>query len=384
VQADTDIVATVAAGWVEDTGGFSAPAKVITPVSGRFNAKPIANGAVIIYPVLGSASVMRSADNGLTWTHITLPSVLGDFNSNYDCVENLAYGGGVWVLTDSSAAQNYIFISSDNGLTWTQASTTTAQQWGCPVYNGNIWVITSLQATTQAIVTSTLGTTWTYSATALPIASRWGKPVWNGSIWVVTQGNSMVTLSSTVLATSTDGTTWISRTIPAYSCYTPLWNGTHWLITTPASIGALSNILHSYDGITWLSKNLPVNVNCKAPVWNGLIWAILGNSGSNSYIFTSDDGLNWVYRAYYNYLTALNWLPNMGMWFCPASTGYPTVYSYDGYTWQSNTGFYSDSYYTVTSLGNMAIALGATTGTYYVSFNGINWIKKVYLIRIMH
>lgn len=377
VTGDTDILATVPAGWTADTGGLVAPVKVVMPVQGRWNARPVTQGTTTLWPVLNSSFVMRSTDNGATWTPITLPVALGDFNPSYDCVNNLAYGGGVWVLTDSSAAKSYVLISTDDGLTWTQATTTTQQQWGCPVWNGSLWVITSLQASTQAIVTSATGTTWTYNGAALPVASYWGTPVWNGSLWVVTQGNCVAVLSATALATSTTGTTWTSRTIPSYNGWTPQWNGSVWLICTHHLIATASSVLSSADGITWTARVLSISAYWRQPIWNGAIWVMSSYGAAGSYLLSSEDGVVWVTRHNStSYLNVLAWLDALAMWVAfPSSAMSNCLTSTDGLTWVQRSLPVALNTIAIVEVGGIAFAF-TNSVAYLMSTNGTAWTQQ--------
>jgi hypothetical protein len=123
----------------------------------------------------------------------------------------------------------------------------------------------------SAAMTSSDGTTWT--ARTIPAAS-YVAAAWNGTVFAAVGTNAA--------ATSPDGITWTARTL-AGTVFGVVWNGTVFV-----AVGT-DTALTSPDGITWTARTIPAG-GYRAVAWSGSRFAAVGNSVAA----TSPDGVTWT------------------------------------------------------------------------------------------
>ena len=86
-----------------------------TVPSNEWQAVAYGNGTFVAVAASGSNRAMRSTDDGVTWTGVTLPE---DGNKYY----GVAYGNGTFVAVASDGS-NRVIYSTDDGVTWTAGTT---------------------------------------------------------------------------------------------------------------------------------------------------------------------------------------------------------------------------------------------------------------------
>lgn len=391
----TNIISTVAPGWEVDP---DVPVMTnlrqylitnkSTPTLGSYTAKPVDNGSYILWPVMGSNKILKSIDNGITWTEIALPTApLGANNYQYGYIKNLTWIPtlNVWVLTDPTQSLNYILVGNSTGTVWTVKTTTTSQNWHTPVWNGTICVITAINSC-QAIVTSTDCDTWTYSGTALPNNAYWSTPVYGNGIWVSVINNiNSGTVSSIVLATSTNGTTWVSRTVTSYPWWMPQFvNGV--FVSMAYYLNNIGNMMVSSDGITWTAKtcNNGASYGMHQPVHNGNIWVSSAQTSTGCGTYYSSDGLTWTTCLGISFGTIPYYAPifcvPLNLWFI-LNNNYNSSYytSVDGINWTARPTAWGSNRiidYSIfdTSLNIFTYLSGIST--IYTTIDGINWTNR--------
>lgn len=112
-----------------------------------------------------NTDVMTSPD-GITWTLRTTPEFTNCTPlSTAQCNQfsGLAYGNGAWVavgsVNDNGASFN-VMRSTDNGATWTYVTVPSAQSWRDVTFSGSEFIAVS-RDTGPKMMTSTDGITWT-------------------------------------------------------------------------------------------------------------------------------------------------------------------------------------------------------------------------------
>lgn len=200
------------------------------------------NGVFAIAANNGTASYVYSSPDGITWT-----SKLINAASSY--VTGIAYGNGIFfaggsisllaVSYDNCQTFNEVNISNSvnynisvygNGTLVSAksgvASATAIQYSNAPLYSsfslastptmavkslafGNGVFVALYTASTSDVVTSPNGITWTNQSAVLPASAAWTSVTFGNGAFLA------VASTGTVCATSTDGVTWVSRTLPA-------------------------------------------------------------------------------------------------------------------------------------------------------------------------
>ena len=238
-------------------------------------------------------------------TVVTTPTTDSTPNYTFSSTEagTITYGGSCSSSTTSA-------ISGNNTITLTSLSYGTYSECTIIVKDSggnasNTLAITSFTVlpnfiavgTSGTILTSTNGTTWTSKTSDIFSDNGTSNTdTHNG----VTYGNStFVTVGFSTISTSLDGTTWTSRT----SGISYNLNGVIYGNSTFVAIGDSGTILTSSNGTTWDNVTFTYdNGTTTNYTTNSLNDITYGNStfvatGSSGTILTSSDGSTWTSRT---------------------------------------------------------------------------------------
>jgi len=169
-----------------------------------------------------SNHVMRSK-NGVLWTGVT--GINGDF-------QDVCYGANGYVAVADGASPKIAF--SANGTTWTTVNTD-SKPWIRVVYGNGKYVAVSVDG---FVYSSTNGQSWSQTASGLLSPSSIG---YGNGIFVVGQNGS----SSSVF-TSTDASTWTSRSTGSYNGANEICYGNGYF-----TLLAGGKVYKSTDSINW-------------------------------------------------------------------------------------------------------------------------------------
>jgi hypothetical protein len=288
--------------------GTSATATTMTGYVG-YGETGIGNGTWIVYTGgTGSAplTVMRSIDDGTTWTSITVSATAGL------SATSIAYGNGVWWLS----AYGVLYTSTTDGVTWTKDTTLATLaaghvgRWEFKYANGT-WVaimssdnnITYNQSSIAA--TSPDGVTWTKRT--LPAAQNYASITYNPdlNIWMaINQGDGSTptvppTTATSVIRSADNGVTWTTQNFPiALSTATTMlyFNKKYWVCTSGSTM--YSSVWNGSDWIlTSPSPTFTANANTTMAVYGSVFQDMVltrSNTGANAGSFVySVDGANW-------------------------------------------------------------------------------------------
>ena len=363
----------------------------------------------------GSNGAVYSYD-GITW----LAGSGAIFNS-YDTSTSGGQAGVAWngyrwlITTGSTTCTNSVFYSND-GINWTQSTTTsvftatiaTTVLTISAITSGSVLIgqVISGTGVTSAVITSFgtgTGGTGTYnisvsqtvaSATTITGTLTGGGTCanWNGNRFVVGLKNATTLL----YMTSPDGIVWTSNAAKPFtapygisnSAYQP---GTQISIVnvviqqpTLAFGSGTNTIAYSYDGISWRGLGSTVFTTAGyCGCWNGTIWVAGGqNSGNVGVLAYSYDGINWTVATQYILTTIVYSVAWNGSLFVAVGTGSSSAiaYSYDGIIWQTSTSASAVGFTTAYCIayGQNYFVVGASGGTstnnnVAYSTDGITW-----------
>lgn len=228
-----------------------------------------------------------SSPDGQTWTARTLPATANWSSIAYGVVNNIGY----WVAVARNASA---FAYSTNGTTWTASNTVdSGEPWDwCDVAFGNgrfVVVAESDSSSTRRAVSTDGGITWT----AGNIATGAVAIAYGGTRFVIVEGNF-----SNAAASSTDGVTWTTATLPANADSTESdWRdiafGNNRFVAIADNSG---QVAYSLNGTTWAAAQLPSSQDWRHISYgNGLFLAIAENNAMAS----SPDGITWTERNAY-------------------------------------------------------------------------------------
>lgn len=252
------------------------------------------------------SGVMRSVDGALSWTQVTVPE-----RAEWDAV---AYGGsGVWVAVarapETSGGTAQVMRSTDDGLTWATTGITgvPASAWRSVAYANNLWVAVASSGTDR-VMTSPDGLTWTARTAAQ--ANQWRSVAYGGGRWVAVSDDTFANniggiADSTIrVMTSLNGETWTQTGITGVptGLVSNRWlsvaygqdgsgNGL-WVAVSPNS--PPNQIMTSPDGVAWTTRPSASDARWESVAYGGGVWVAVarstGNDGNRFVVMRSTDG----------------------------------------------------------------------------------------------
>lgn len=271
-------------------------------------SKAIAYGGSRFVLVEGNFSNSAAwSTNGSTWTTSTLPANDDSAESNW---VDIAYGNGRYVaISDSSAMAAYSF----DGDTWYKSNLPSDAEWTSVRYGQGVFYATTYgsiaasspdgvtwtlrDATYQEIdiTTSARDTNEGYAARTLPHTAFWTDVIWDGAKFIAIGHDNGVTPLA-FGATSTDGETWSTVSLPLVSSqfeYTAIaYDGTS---TYVALLANTRHVSTSADGLTWAGT---VNaIPTSSSQWSDMAYGegkFVAVSASANRTTYSADGATWI------------------------------------------------------------------------------------------
>ena len=210
--------------WVTRTSGFSGQINSVTFGEGKFVA------------VAGTGG-MRYSEDGITWQNVTNG---GFFNG-------VCYGGNKFVAV---GGYNYTGISED-GVSWEKHNNNIL--FGRVFYGNGLYVAVGLEGT---LYVSEDGITWNNKS--LNTNKSINKGIYGEGVFVV--------VGDTVMATSTDGNSWVLRTTP-YILKSVIYENGRFVsggatgIITELAIEGTENLITKLSNDTDMTFNLEVGEN---------------------------------------------------------------------------------------------------------------------------
>jgi len=192
--------------------------------------------------------LVYSSDGGSSWTSATNP-----FGSS--AVFDIAYGNGKFVAVSGNN-----FSTSTNGATWSAQASLASYSQGIILHktggttHAPTGVFIAFNAGSRTTLTSTNGTTWTTRTNALPSES-------GTTSWGVIDNNRDSSSPMTVM----------------------LWNGNY---------GATAKGAYTTNGTTWTEINLPTSGAWFSVAYGGGYWVGIGKI--NRATVYSSDGTSWT------------------------------------------------------------------------------------------
>ncbi|NBV76261.1 MAG: hypothetical protein EBR59_09985 [Methylococcaceae bacterium] len=226
------------------------------------------NGTMWVAVGAGSNSIAYSYD-GLNWVGLGTSIVT---SGDGKCI---AWNGTMWFagFTDGTLAYSY------NGVIWSIVSSSGLTSCNAIVWNGIQWCAGG-DATSNPIITSTDGLTWTQQTNSLTSCNDIKS---NGQLWIAVGTNGIIY--------SYDSNTWYAIAEVTFAISAVAWNGKMWVAGGASSA---NNLLYSANGIAWTSlTNTIFATSCTAIAWTGDKWIVGGLNGTAALFKTSYNGTVW-------------------------------------------------------------------------------------------
>lgn len=229
-------------------------------VSGTWNAITSGNGVSVM---VGTNVQARSTDNGLTWSYATT-QLSGSWSS-------VAFGNGVFVMITSAN----IARSTDNGRAWTSVAIPFGT-WNAIAFGNGVFVLTGVN--NQARSTDN-GLTWNYAS--IQVSGVWSSLVYGNGVFVM--------IGSDIQARSTDnGVSWTTVATPLLgSWYKAAFGNGVFVTVSPLGRQAYS----TNNGVSWTAVVSPL-----AGSWNDVTFGngVFVMVGVNKQGYSTNNGLSWT------------------------------------------------------------------------------------------
>ena len=177
-------------------------------------------------------------------------------------------------------------LSADNGQSWSTTTLSNGANWIDVAFKSDKWIAISSGSATETSISTNQGGSWSAGTT---ISGQNKKIEYGNGIFVILPESGNTAL------TSTDGTTWTTRTLPVTSNWQDLKYANGRFVAVGVSD---AKIIYSLDGITWYDAYIDIgNVqDSTTGLWNNLaytqgVW-MCSNSVDNT-IITSQSGSVW-------------------------------------------------------------------------------------------
>jgi hypothetical protein len=167
-------------------------------------------------------------------------------NIGADLIRALAYGTNAWVGVGDNGR---IIRSTDNGVTWTQPTSPSANGWSSVAFNGTDFVAVGSGAGLRTMISHDDGVTWTANASALE-TSNWKAVVWAGTKWV-----AVASSGATRTMNSVNGTAWTGHAAATAETWSSVaWSSSLDMLVAQAVFASTTSLMRSADkGVTWTS-----------------------------------------------------------------------------------------------------------------------------------
>ena len=224
--------------------------------------------------------ISYSSNSGASWSTST-----GDTTGNWDNLKG--YPGTGYVMAFQSSVSTTAALSDNNGQSWTNVtlSNPAGTIWIDVAYKSDKWIAISSGSDTDTAISTNNGTTWT-AGTSLS-GEHNGIAYGNGIFVAIAQGNTV--------STTTDGTSWTSRTLPVTSNWGDIKYANGRFVAVGSSDAA---IIYSFDGITWYQAYIDITnlQDSSTGTWNKVayssgVWMAINSTDET--IITSQCGNIW-------------------------------------------------------------------------------------------
>lgn len=311
---------------------------------------------------------MSASASGSVITFSGSPDVAGTFNFTPRATDS-----STPARTGTAAAQTVVV--SAPAITWTSVSTGVTKTWAGVISGGGKSVVFTANAVNSGIAEASLvsadgGHTWGSPGTPpASVGYKWAQGAYGNGLFVLLQAGG------TNYATSPDGATWTTRTLPyaAQGWGTLVFANGLFVLPVRYDVNGYmpSDIYTSPDGITWTHRTYSNSANCTGVAYGNGTFVIVSNGGN--VIVTSPDGITWTPHVISGSWTSLVFSAGVFV----AFDGSKASTSTDGVTWTAAVnvplagGSYAWKYSAATN--NVILATSDLYAQYLVSNDGVSW-----------
>ena len=350
----------------------------LTPATGYMNSKTTPAS----FALITASGTMTGTSTGAKFT---LTSASGTMSAVFQSslFGGITQGTTYYVYAINSGSPNNFSVTATSGgaspITLT-AGTGSMQmgEAGWDHVNPGQVIRTLLDTTTLYYIEPKLtysAPPFTQTAKTLPTqATAYTAVGYGNNTWLAVGTNS------TVLAKSTDGSTWSSITMPTSAAWTGIAYGAGYWVTV-ASGGTTAQYSNS-DGLSWKASTLPSSATWTHIAYgNGTFVAVDAGAASQKVAYSTTYGRTWADATLPSAQTWTDVAYGGNIFVVVATSGTTAAYSTDGgVTWASSVLPRSTTWSSVAYGNGRFVAVSSTSGTAAYSFDGITWYSSLYSV----
>ena len=241
-----------------------------------------------IWVIVGNSTGSRikySVNPMLGWSNASILA------SGTFAINTVKWSGSYWLAGTSGL---YDLLQSSDGKIWTAVvKATRMDEINDLAWNGQHWSavgINSAYYPFNNILFTDLTGSWQPASNTF--TGRGNAIAANGRTWVAV--GTVATNGDARMKYSFNTSNWTDVTLPQLSTALAVtWNGDKFL--AGGSNGNSSNLMQSYNGITWTYVQTPTGIDSiNAITWDGNQWNAAGKAGALNKIIVSPDAINWT------------------------------------------------------------------------------------------
>jgi hypothetical protein len=247
----------------------------------------------------------------------------------------------------------------------------------------NFWVVGGQGSSVLAY--SSDGTTWLGSTNGNTMFTECNAVVWSDQLQLWVAGGN----APSMMAYSSDGQTWSASANGSF-IFTTQCNAVAWsdqLQRWVAGGNAPSMLAYSPDGQTWTASangNFIFTTQCNAVAWSDQLQRWVAGGNAPSMLAYSPDGQTWTASANGNMIfttqcNAVAWSDQLQRWVAAGQGTNVLAYSPDGQTWTASANgnfIFTTECNAVAWNGQLWVAGGQGTNVLAYSSDGTNWIAS--------
>ena len=370
--------------------GTTTPAETYSNASGSVNADPIvldASGQCDLWLTPGIKYDIRVTDSTgvLFWTATKISSTVTPSTYFSTLMDSASRAALFTTIVSPSGTITGALNFDDCALEWAANVTVNSLIAATPIgaaASNNVIVApgqgeTAVAVGANAVMTSTNGSTWVSRTPSE--GNTWNAVAYSPSldlfVAVAEDGTNRV-------MTSPDGITWTNRTAAEQNQWTDVtWSPSLGIFVAVAQTGT-NRVMYSSNGTSWTAASASAAVQWQRVRWSPELGQFCATAFEGN-VMTSTNGTTWTARtpAVANRWYGLAWSPSLGLWVASASNGLISdkmMTSPNGVTWTSRTAASNIIYVCGAWSPSLGIfAFPAQTGTsgqkVQTSSNGTTW-----------
>ena len=253
---------------------------VTVPEDNEWRSVAYGNGVWIGVASFGTNQVMRSTNNGVSWSSVSVPATSW---------AAIAYGNGVWIAVASSPVDGLLMRSTDDGVTWSSISVSIAA-WESVAYGNGVWIAVAPGGDAQIMRSTNDGVTWT-DITA-PATNHWRSVAYGNNVWIAVASTG----TNRVMRSTNDGVTWSAVAAAEENGWGSVAYGNGVWVAV-ASTGTNRVMRSTNDGVTWSAAAAAEANEWVSVAYGNGVWIAVAYSGTNRVMRSTNKGVTWTAGA---------------------------------------------------------------------------------------